>query len=177
MEPKYSYNGETKTLEEWGKALGITKQGVLERIKNGWPDAKVFTTQSGTWTRTVADGRKVKYHIRPGSKNGTLTVIKEIPASPRTLLCRCQCGRQVTINLHHFTNPDRIVSCDHPKCRQWAKAFRAAGKAMDLEKASGGKPTKSPPKARKPEPVEWDVEGWRERRRQRKASRRSGGNR
>lgn len=42
-----TYLGETKTLKEWGKTLGISKHCLYGRIMAGWTVEKALTTPCG----------------------------------------------------------------------------------------------------------------------------------
>ena len=39
------YRGESKSISQWSKDLGIPKQTLIERIKRGLPEEQVFSTQ------------------------------------------------------------------------------------------------------------------------------------
>lgn len=41
---RMTLNGETKTMSEWGKVLGISHQAIRSRKKTGWSDEKALTT-------------------------------------------------------------------------------------------------------------------------------------
>ena len=41
---RMTLNGETKTMAEWGKALGIRKDTIHYRKKSGWSDERALTT-------------------------------------------------------------------------------------------------------------------------------------
>ena len=53
--PKYTYKGETHTSAEWAEILGITQGTFNERMRNGWPEEKIF---SGNDLRTKGDGKR-----------------------------------------------------------------------------------------------------------------------
>jgi hypothetical protein len=47
-----------------------------------------------------------RLEIKPGTEYGDLKVIREVEASAvgkRQMLCKCSCGRQVTVRLGHLT--------------------------------------------------------------------------
>jgi hypothetical protein len=41
------YNGERRTIEEWERVLGFSRNVVRSRIKNGWPIEKAMSVPSG----------------------------------------------------------------------------------------------------------------------------------
>lgn len=51
----FTYNGETKSLAEWGRHLGIGHTGLLARLNRGWSIERVFGTPGATARRVAAD--------------------------------------------------------------------------------------------------------------------------
>lgn len=39
----YTFNGETKTLAQWGRPLGLSRRLISGRLNNGWPFKKAIT--------------------------------------------------------------------------------------------------------------------------------------
>ena len=54
-----TYNGETKTISEWGIVYGIPYNTIIERLNRGWSITKAFTTRpNGGCTHLIYKGQK-----------------------------------------------------------------------------------------------------------------------
>ena len=42
-----TYNGETKSASEWSKIIGISRDVLTRRKRNGWSDEQCLTTKTG----------------------------------------------------------------------------------------------------------------------------------
>lgn len=57
-ERPFTYRGETQTLEEWSRRVGISVRGLEQRIDRGWTAVEVIETppQSGRSRKTPCSG-------------------------------------------------------------------------------------------------------------------------
>lgn len=46
-----TYNGETKTISEWARKTGLSKECINHRLKTGWPIEAIFIEKDMTGTR------------------------------------------------------------------------------------------------------------------------------
>jgi hypothetical protein len=82
-------------------------------------------------------GNVPKLFVEPGQVSGFLTVVREMRFAPtkalpygrRAVLCRCECGAEVTTGLADFCR-GQIVSCGCHKRRAIAERNRTANPAV-----------------------------------------------
>lgn len=53
---RLTYNGETKTMAQWARQLGIGHSALLARVDRGWSIERALGTPGATARRTAADG-------------------------------------------------------------------------------------------------------------------------
>jgi len=89
---KITFNGETLTISDWARRVGITLAGLLVRLKSGWPIESALTV------KTVR--RRTKTHIVVIEYNGTRLTLAECSEatgfSAKTLHARLSRGWTAT---------------------------------------------------------------------------------
>lgn len=86
----YTFNGETKNLQQWCDEYGISRSMVDKRLSLGWDFEKAITTPKKT--------RKTDDII--GNKIGRLTVLEYVGTDNNRqsiFECRCDCGNIIQV--------------------------------------------------------------------------------
>lgn len=63
-----TYNGETHTIYEWEKILGIEAHIIYSRLKNGWSIERALTTPSSKYVKTITDSNGITKTIKEWSE-------------------------------------------------------------------------------------------------------------
>lgn len=64
MKIKLEYHGETKTLDEWAKPLGISGGALDRRFCRMWPATLAVTTPKGVRLKTALEHRDANGEFR-----------------------------------------------------------------------------------------------------------------